>query len=193
MTPLRNNPSITKSTNAEEFLLPERTQSYNMVFEILFGHYPIEASPEESTDSLSSPPKLPQEKMFQTTRAPDVIPTTDEETDSDDSKELVESPKKVRFAMDDQVANRKRRNRNLRKHIIEKSRSTTESDRNSDRSSDNSRNDMESPRNKSSPKNRIKTTPRKNIPLTPKAADSPGGRRRNNIKMAACLFGGIRC
>ena len=161
-----------------------------MVFQILFGQFPIAASPEESTDSRSSPPKLPQEKMFQT-EAPDVVPTTDEDTD-DDSKELLESPKKVRFAMDDKVANRKRRNRNLRRHIIEKSRSTTDSDRNSDSNSDNSsRNDMESPRNKSSPKNRSKTTPRKTIPLapSPKATDSPGTRRRKNIKMAACLFG----
>ncbi len=167
-----------------------------MVFAVLFGNFQPSEPPEGSTDnSVSTPQKLPQEKMFPSSEAPCGLPVTDEETeyDSRDDNELaLESPKKVRFAMDDKVANRKRRNRNLRKHILEKSRSTSDHNSDSNRK-DGSNNDLATENTNIDHRNNNEIPIRTTIPVTPSPnkTNSQVARRRKNIKMAASLFAGF--
>lgn len=138
------------------------------------------ASTTDSNDTIASnPTRVPQEMVRASNHSSD-RPSTDEERDDElyqtNNQPILQSPKTVRFAMDDKVANRKKRNRNLRNRILEKSKSATE------RNSNTTTNNIETV---------IATDP--TLPSSPKKTTTQVERRRKNFKLAASLFAGLQC
>ena len=169
-----------------------------MMFSILLRQFTTESRDDTETTEFFSPTTIPQEMMLfqsnpQLSNHSSVHLTTYEETGDDEFKStmihnqsILQSPKKVRFAMDDKVANRKKRKRNLRNRILEKSRSATETHSNSDPETTSNNREKE-----------VTNTPHNAFYSRSKATNKVSvvsakvGRRRKNFKMATSLFAGF--
>ena len=112
-------------------------QSANIMFAAFLQQFESTTDSRGDTDAIASnTTRVPQEMVVLSNPASNHssgLLSTDEERDDETCKSnrirkqpILQSSKTVRFAMDDKVANRKKRHRNLRNRILEKSRNSTE-------------------------------------------------------------------